>query len=95
MREQLDAHGDFATKIDGTMEFKDYLVLRSVIARQSIRLFAPMKLKFKQKGYEIFLTQNQQDYLANFAQAQRGYNEAVIFITKKACEWIEFDFKNY
>jgi hypothetical protein len=56
MREQLDAHGDFATKLDGTMEFKDFLVLRSIIARQSIRLFAPLKLKFKQKGYEIFLT---------------------------------------
>jgi hypothetical protein len=43
MREQLDAHGDFATKLDGTMEFKDFLVLRSIIARQSLRLFAPQK----------------------------------------------------
>jgi hypothetical protein len=31
MRDQLDDHGDFATKADGTMELKDYLVLRSVI----------------------------------------------------------------
>lgn len=56
MREQLDAHGEFATKLDGTMEFKDFLVLRSIIARQSIRLFAHSKLQFKEKGHKLFLT---------------------------------------
>lgn len=44
MRDQLDAHGEFATKSDGTMEIKDYLVLRSIITRQSCRAFAPLKL---------------------------------------------------
>lgn len=33
MREQLDSHGDFTVKVDGTLEFKDLLVLRSVITR--------------------------------------------------------------
>jgi len=33
MKEQLDAHGTFSTKIDGTMEFNHFLILRSIIFR--------------------------------------------------------------
>jgi len=40
MRDQLDEHGDFATKIDGTLEYEDFLYIRAVIIRQSLRLFA-------------------------------------------------------
>ena len=39
MREALDAHGEFASAMDGTLEFQDYLVLRAIITRQSGRLF--------------------------------------------------------
>ena len=40
MRDQLDEHGDFATKIDGTLEYEDFLYIRAVIIRQSLRLFS-------------------------------------------------------
>ena len=33
MREALDAYGEFATKIDGTLEYKDFLTFRAVIMR--------------------------------------------------------------
>lgn len=54
MREQLDAHGEFATKADGTMDLKDFLVLRAIITRQSCRQFAPLKKQFKDKQFELY-----------------------------------------
>ena len=33
MRADLDKHKNFKTNIDGTMEFEDFLVLRSIIMR--------------------------------------------------------------
>ena len=48
MRENLDAHGEFATKIDGTMEFTDFLVFRSIIMRQSCRAFEETKKKLNE-----------------------------------------------
>lgn len=43
MREALDAHGNFATKIDGTLEFNDFIIFRAIITRQSGRMFAPKR----------------------------------------------------
>lgn len=95
MRDQLDAHGEFGTKADGTMELKDYLVLRAIITRQSCRAFAPLKAQFKQKQFDLYKSNDQQGYINNFVHGQRAYNESILFMTKKACEWIEFDYKNY
>ncbi len=36
-RADLDKHKNFKTNIDGTMEFEDFLVLRSIIMRQANR----------------------------------------------------------
>jgi hypothetical protein len=33
MREDLDTHGEFHCKADGTMEFKDFLTIRAIILR--------------------------------------------------------------
>jgi hypothetical protein len=33
MRADLDAHGEFVCKLDGIMEFTDFLTMRSCIAR--------------------------------------------------------------
>lgn len=33
MREDIEAHGEFKLKLDGTLEFDDFLVLRSIIFR--------------------------------------------------------------
>jgi len=69
MREHLDSHGEFTCKIDGTMEFKDFIVLRSIIMRQAGRMYLPAKHKFKERQYEIYLSKNQQEYMMNFQQA--------------------------
>ena len=54
MRENLDAHGEFATKIDGTMEFTDFLVFRSIIMRQSCRAFEETKKKLNEAKLQAF-----------------------------------------
>jgi hypothetical protein len=54
MRDMLDSHGDFSTKADGSMEFKDFLVVRSVILRQALRHYQPQKDTFKEKQLELF-----------------------------------------
>lgn len=95
MRDQLDDHGDFATKADGTMELKDYLALRSVIIHQGLRHYKPQREGFRDKSLELFKAEDWQGYAQNFANGQKAYNEAMMFITKKACEWIDFDIKNY
>ena len=49
MRTALDAHGEFATKIDGTLEYADFLVFRAIIMRQSGRMFAPKRAELNEK----------------------------------------------
>mgnify|MGYP006950294071 CR=1 FL=1 len=95
MREQLDSHGDFHTKSDGTMELKDFLVVRSVVLHQALRHYKPQKDTFKAKALEFFKKDDMQAYATNFAQGQKAYNDAILFMTKKACEWIDFDVKSY
>jgi len=93
MRDQLDSHGDFRTKADGTMEFKDLMVVRSVILHQALRHYQPQKVHFKKIQMEFFKKEDWQGYAQNFANGQKAYNDAIMFMTKKACEWIDFDMK--
>lgn len=41
MREDLDHHGEFICKADGTMEFVNFLSFRSAISRQVWRKLMP------------------------------------------------------
>lgn len=43
LREQMDAHGEFAQNLDGTLEYEHYKVMRAIIMRQACRAFAPKK----------------------------------------------------
>lgn len=95
MRDQLDDHGDFKTQADGTMELKDFLVLRSIILHQGLRHYKPQKEIYREKSLELYKKEDWQGYAQNFANGQKAYNDAILFITKKACEWIDFDIKNY
>jgi hypothetical protein len=95
MREQLDEHGDFKVQVDGTLEFKDLLVFRSIVVRQANRHYQPQKEKFKAKQTELYKAKDQQGYTMNFAQAQKAYTDCQTFITRKACEWIDLDIKNF
>ena len=95
MRDALDSHGDFKTKIDGTLEFEDFLVFRAIIMRQASRVFAPKKDALNDKKLEAFKSNDQNAYVKVFREGQQLFNQAIMGITQKACEWIELDVKNY
>jgi len=95
MREAMDAHGTFATKIDGTLEFDDFLVFRAIITRQAGRMFAPKRAELNEKKIEFFKEKNQQKYVAVFREGQVEYQKCIVAITKKACEWVEMEPGNY
>ena len=59
MRDALDAYGEFQTKIDGTLEYKDFLVFRAIIMRQSSRHFKPKRDELNEKKLEAFANKDQ------------------------------------
>jgi len=95
MREACDAFGDFATNIDGTLEYQPFLTFRAIITRQSGRSFAPKRAELNERKLAAFREKNQQEYVKIFREGQVEYQKAIINITKKACEWIELDGQNY
>lgn len=95
MREQLDQHGDFVTKLDGTLEYQDFCLLRAVILRQAIRSFAEQKTKLNASRLEAFKAKNQQEYVKLFRELNIGLRMAIQSMTKKACEWISLEPQNY
>ena len=58
MRAGLDEHGDFATKIDGTLEFEDFLIFRAIVMRQSSRMFQPKKDELNKQKIDLFKTKD-------------------------------------
>ena len=95
MREGMDAHGDFATKVDGTLEYQDFLVFRAIINRQAGRAFAPKRAELNEKKLAAFNAKNQQEYVKLFREGQVEYQKNIVGYTRKACEWIELDANNY
>ena len=73
LREAMDAHGDFATKMDGTLEYDDFLTFRAIITRQSGRLFAPKRAELNEKKLAAFNAKNQQEYVKLFREGQVEY----------------------
>ena len=95
MRQGMDAHGDFSTKVDGTLEYNDFLVFRAIITRQAGRAFAPKRAELNAKKLEAFNAKNQQEYVKLFREGQVEYQKNIVNFTRKACEWIELDAQNY
>ena len=95
MRDALDGYGEFATKIDGTLEYKDFLVFRAIIMRQASRLFKPKRDELNEKKLKAFADKDQQTYVKVFREGQVEFQKSVVTITKKACEWIELEPSNY
>jgi len=95
MREALDSHGDFATKIDGTLEWDHFLVFRAIIMRQASRMFEKKRAELNERKLEAFTNKDQPTYVKIFREGQAAFNQAIQHITKKACEWIELDLQNY
>lgn len=63
MREALDSHGDFATKIDGTLEWDHFVVLRAVIMRQACRAFEKKRAALNERKLEAFTNKDQPAYV--------------------------------
>jgi hypothetical protein len=95
MRDQLDDHGDYNTKLDGTLELEDLMYFRSVILRQSLRMFREARESLTEKRRVAFKDKNQQEYVKLFREQQMQYTKCLQTMTKKACEWIELDLSNY
>lgn len=68
MRDQLDEHGDFATKLDGTLEYNDFLYLRAVMLRQALRMFQETREKLADQRLTAFKEKNQQLYVKLFRE---------------------------
>lgn len=95
MRDALDAHGEFASNADGTMQWEAFLVFRSIIMRQSVRDFSKFKEDLNKRKLEAFKNRDQPTYVNIFREGQTRFNNSIATITKKACEWIELEPENY
>ena len=95
MREAMDRHGEFQTNLDGTLKYDDYVILRAIITRQAMRQFIPKKETLNARKMEAYREKNQQKYVAVFREGQHEFQQSIIGMTKKACEWIELDAQNY
>lgn len=58
MREAMECHGQFDTKIDGTLEYDHFIVFRAIITRQAGRMFAPKKAELNEKKLAAFREKN-------------------------------------
>lgn len=68
MREALDDHGEFATNLDGTMQWDAFLVFRSIIMRQACREFQPFRDDLNKRKLEAFKAKDQPTYVAIFRE---------------------------
>ena len=96
MREALDEHNEFRIEEDGTMNFDDYIVLRAVVNRQQLRHMQAAKDKISEKSVELFKKSSiSNEYAQCFGELQKLQADSGKMITEKACEWIDFEFKNF
>jgi len=91
----MDAHGEFATRTDGSLEFADFLVLRAIIFRQAGRAFAPKKKELQVKKIEALKAKDHQEYISIFKQGMMDHQLGLAACAKKACEYIEMSHENY
>jgi len=63
--------------------------------RQACRLFAPKKAEISVTKLAAFKEKNQQKYVQCFREGQAAFQQCMITMQKKACEWIELMPQNY
>ena len=64
VEDALDAHGLFRRQADGTLEFDEFLTLKEIILRQSLRLFAPKKAVLTEQKIKALKEKNTKEYMA-------------------------------
>jgi len=88
MQESLNSHGEFKTEESGILEFDHLMYLRSVIIRQGNRKFNQVREKLQQAKMEAFRADSTEEYMNVHNEGQNHYNECMMTLTKKACEWV-------
>ena len=63
VEDALDAYGQFRRQADGTLPFEDFLALKEIILRQSLRLFAPKKAELTEQKIQALKEKNEKEYL--------------------------------
>jgi hypothetical protein len=84
MRDALDDHGDFATTADGTMEFNDYCVMRSIITRQTNRSYLAEKNQAEEKLYQLFCDKKDAEFAQGLQKSTKIHTEIAQLLTKKS-----------
>ena len=93
MQDQLDSHGEFYVEEDGSMRFKDFIFLRSVILRQALRKWQPEKERLSSIAVELLKkgSQAERDYASNHIEQTQKHAEILMEMTNKACDHIEYN----
>ena len=73
---------------DGTLSFDDFLVLKEVIIRQALRMFASEKTELQAKKVAALKAKNEKEYLKLAHFMRLAYQKCLLIITKKACDEI-------
>ena len=95
MYSDLKAHGEFQMNFDGTMEFRDFLVLRSCISRQVARSLAEKKMQLINEQHEHFVKGEMGKYQQTMRKLPTIQQKRTQVFTKKACDFIDFDIEKY
>ena len=66
-------------------------MFRAIITRQSGRSFALKRAALNERKLAAFSEKNQAEYVKIFREGQMEYQNSIVAITKKACEWIELE----
>ena len=86
VEDALDAYGRIRREADGIVNFEDFLALKEIILRQSLRLFAPKKFILTEQKIAALREQNEKEYLKLAHVLRLEYQKCLLIITKKACE---------
>lgn len=95
MREDLESHGEFLCKLDGTMEFTDFLILRSCVVRQVFRTCLDKKNKLRKEQHQLYLDKDWKAYSRHLNKFQQYYQQCLGERMIQACEWINYEFADY
>lgn len=95
MREDLEAHGEFVCKLDGTMEFTDFLIVRSCIVRQVFISCLEKKLEHRRQQHELYLAKEWKEYARHLKKHTMFYQGKMQTFVLEACKWINYSVHDY
>jgi hypothetical protein len=91
MKSDLKDHGEFQMNFDGTMEFRDLLVMRSCISRQVARSLVKRKEELLAEQHEHYIKGEDQEYRLSLRKYGMLHQKRTIEYVAIACEFIGYD----